>query len=312
MLAYYAKRSPGEDFERINAPLEESGVWVAGASLSDSEIDGLIERYGLDANVVYDVRDRGELPRVEYSDDTAYVFLRSASLSKAGKIQTLPLLCILKNGSFLTLSIGESIVPESVALSTLPITTDHTQTLLLGVTAAVVASFEDIIAHTARSITDTANRLKTHDITNGDFIHFVTVEGNLNHCRMNLDSTLAMTHRLRENKRDQLDNDSLEALDDIALHIQQLLVSIESHLTSVESIRNAYSTIANNTLNQRMKTLTVFTVLITLPNVFFGMLGMNMVLPFPIDQTWVFPTVLGVTTLVILMVYLIGKRLRIF
>jgi magnesium transporter len=312
MLAYYAKRSPGEDFERINAPLEESGVWVAGASLSDSEIDGLIERYGLDANVVYDVRDRGELPRVEYSDDTAYVFLRSASLSKAGKIQTLPLLCILKNGSFLTLSIGESIVPESVALSTLPITTDHTQTLLLGVTAAVVASFEDIIAHTARSITDTANRLKTHDITNGDFIHFVTVEGNLNHCRMNLDSTLAMTHRLRENKRDQLDNDSLEALDDIALHIQQLLVSIESHLTSVESIRNAYSTIANNTLNQRMKTLTVFTVLITLPNVFFGMLGMNMVLPFPINQTWVFPTVLGVTTLVILMVYLIGKRLRIF
>lgn len=156
MLAYYAKRSSGEEFQRINAPLKESGVWVSGVNMSDAEIDGLIERYGLDTNVVYDVRDRGELPRVEYSDKAAYVFTRSAWLSKAGKIQTLPLLCVLTNGSFLTMSIGESIEPESVALSTLPITTDHTQTLLLGVTAAVVASFEDIISHTARSITDTA------------------------------------------------------------------------------------------------------------------------------------------------------------
>lgn len=312
MLAYYAKRSPGEEFQRINTPLKESGVWVSGVNMSDSEIDSLIDRYQLDTNVVYDVRDRGELPRVEYSDKGAYVFVRSARLSKAGKIQTLPLLCVLVNGSFLTMSIGESIEPESVALSTLPITTDHTQTLLLGVIAAVVASFEDIISHTARSIIDTANRLKTHDITNTDFIHFVTVEGNLNHCRMNLESTLAMTHRLRENKRDLLDNDSLEALDDIGLHIQQLMVSIESHLDSVESIRNAYGTVANNTLNERMKTLTVFTVLITLPNVFYGMLGMNVVLPFPTNQPWVFPSIVVLTIAVIFMVYLIGKRLRIF
>lgn len=312
MLAYYAKRSPGEDFERIAAPLEQGGVWTDGSNVSDAEIDGLIERYDLDPNVVYDVRDRGELPRVEYSGEaTAYVFLRLPRLSKTGHVQTLPLLCVLKNGSFITLTIGDGLAPESVGLSTLPITTEHTETLLLGIMAAIVSSFEDVISHTARSITDTANRLKSHDVTNRDFIHFVTVEGNLNHCRMNLDSTLAMTKRLRENKRESLDDDSLEALDDIALHVQQLLVSIDSHLGSVESIRNAYSTVANNTLNQRMKTLTVFTVLITLPNVFYGMYGMNVTLPFA-REPWAYGAIVGTTIAIVIVIFLLAKKLRIF
>ena len=311
MLAYYAKRSPGEEFERITAPLEQGGVWVAGANVSDSEIDQVITRYSLDTNVVYDVRDHGELPRVEYSDEASYVFLRLPRLSKTGHVLTLPLLCVLKDRSFLTLTIGDSIQPESVALSTLPITTEHTETLLLGVMAAIVASFEDVIAHTARSITDTSNRLRTHDITNRDFIHFVTVEANLNHCQMNLDSTLAMAKRLRENKRETLNEQSLEALDDISLHVQQLLVSIKSHLGSVESIRNAYSTIANNTLNQRMKTLTVFTVLITLPNVFYGMYGMNVVLPFA-NASWAYAAIVGFTLVLIVSVFFIAKKLHIF
>lgn len=311
MLAYYAKRSPGEEFERINAPLEQAGVWVDGSNVSDGEIDSIIERYELDTNVVYDVRDHGELPRVEYSDDSAYVFLRIPRLSKTGHVLSLPLLCILKNGTFVTLTIGDSVVPESVALSTLPITTEHTETLLLGVMAAIIASFEDMISHTSRSIIDTANRLRTHDVTNRDFIHFVTVEANLNHCRMNLDSTLAMAKRLHENKRETLGEQSLEALDDISLHVQQLLVSIDSHLNSVESIRNAYSTVANNTLNQRMKTLTVFTVLITLPNVFYGMYGMNVNLPFG-DEPWAYGAIVGFTIVIILSVFLVAKKLRIF
>jgi magnesium transporter len=311
MLAYYAKRSPGEEFEQISTPIEH-GVWIDAPTASDSEIDSLIHTHELDANVVYDVRDRGELPRVEYSNGTEYVFLRLPRLTKTAHVTTLPLLCIVKPTTFITISIGDGIQPQTVALSTIPVTTEHTETLLVGVMASTVAEFEDMISHTSRSITDTANRLKTHEITNHDFIHFVTVEDNLTHCHMNLDSMLAMTKRLRENTHDTLGGQSIEALDDIALHIQQLLVAITSYQSRVESIRNAYSTIANNGLNQRMKTLTVFTVLITLPNVFYGMLGMNVLLPFPTNQPWVFPTISSLTILVILIVYLISRRMRIF
>jgi len=310
MLAYYAKRSPGEDFERIQTPLHR-GVWVDGAELSDREIDSLIAKYELNANIVYDVRDRGELPRLEFSGSDLYVFLRIPRIAKSGRVSALPLLCVLHDGIFLTLSIGETLEPETVALSTLPITTGHTQTLLLGVMAGSVAKFEAMLQHTARSIADTANRLKTHEITNRDFIHFVTVESNLNLCRMNLEAILAVTRRLHENSHDTFAADSLEALDDIALHIQQLLVSIESHVQGVASIRNAYSTVANNTLNQRMKTLTVITVLITLPNVFFGMYGMNVSLPYA-HESWGYGVIIGTAIVMTVLVYVIAKRLKIF
>jgi len=311
MIAYYAKRSPGEDFQQISAPIE-AGCWIDGANLSDQEIDALIERYQLDPNIVYDVRDRSELPRLEFSGEAAYVFIRVPHLAKSGKVSALPMLAVMNgHGTFITMSIGDTVSPESVSLSTLPITSEQTDTLLLGVIAAVVTQFEELIGHTARSITDTANRLKSHDVTNRDFIHFVTVEANLSHCHLNLDSTLAVVRRLRENHHERLTPDSIEALDDVALHIQQLLVSINSHSQSVESIRNAYSTVANNTLNQRMKTLTVFTVLITLPDVFYGMYGMNVALPLA-DKPWAYPAIVGFTLVLIIVVFAVAKRLRIF
>ncbi len=311
MIAYWAKRTPGEEFEQLRTPLENAGVWVSGTTLSDDELSSIIKSDDLNANIVYDVRDRGELPRVEYADDACYVFLRVPHITKTSHVVTLPMLCILKGDRFLTLSIGDGIEPETVALSTLPITTEQTPTLLLGTMAASIAAFEDVILHTARSITDTSNRLRTHEITNRDFIHFVTVEANLHHSRMNLDSTLAMAHRLEENKHDLLGNAEIEALDDIMLHIQQLLVTTQSHLETVNSIRNAYSTIANNSLNNRMKTLTVFTVLIALPNVFYGMFGMNVGLPFQ-DEKWAYSAIVGFTVFLLLLVYIVAKKMRVF
>ena len=311
MIAYWVKRTEGEEFEQLKTPLENAGVWISGTTLSDDELQSIIQTNSLNANIVYDVRDRGELPRLEYANDVSYMFLRVPRISKTGRVITLPMLCIVKENRFFTLSIGEGIKPNELALSTLPITTEHTATLLLGVMAGSIAAFEDVILHTSRSISDTSNRLRTHEITNRDFVHFVTVEANLHHSRMNLDSTLAMAHRLRENKHDLLDDAGIEALDDIILHIQQLLVSTQSHLETVNSIRNAYGTIANNTLNKRMKTLTVFTVLIALPNVFYGMYGMNVMLPFQ-DEAWAYGAVVGFTAAVLLLVYIIAKKMRVF
>ena len=310
MLAYYAKRSPGEEFEKIDKPID-SGVWVDGNQLTVEELNQVTSRYGLEPNIVYDVRDRQELPRMEFSDHDAYVFLRLPHLANSGHVTTSPLLCVVRPQAFFSLSMQETISPESIASTTLPISTSRTTDLLLGVIAAAVGQYEELLKHTERSINDTGSRLRTHEVTNRDFLHFVVVEDNLNGFRMNLGGLLAVVRRMKETEHRVMSKASSEALDDIALQIQQLLVAIESYGSRVESIRNAYSTIADNNLNRRMKTLTVLTVLITLPNVFFGMYGMNVMLPYA-KQPWAFAAVMGVTAMVVLLVYLVAKRLRIF
>lgn len=309
MLAYYTKRSPGEEFEVINKPLK-SGVWVDANNVTLDELDSLVEQYSLARNIVYDVRDRQELPRVEFSGDDVYVFLRSPWLAHSGRVVSSPLLAIVRHDQFFTIGLRDTVSPESVAATTLPRSTNDTADLLLGVIASCTALYQELLRHTERSINDTGNRLRTHEVTNHDFIHFVTVEDNLTAYRMNLDGMLTVVRRLQSTDHIRKIN-VREALDDIALQIQQLLVAVESYSGRVESIRSAYSTIANNTLNQRMKTLTVLTVLITLPNVFYGMYGMNIALPFA-EAPWAYGAVVGFTVALSVIVYFVAKRFRIF
>jgi len=282
-------------------------MWIDGNNLKIDELDDVVKHYELEQNIVYDVRDRQELSRVEYAEGDAYVFLRIPWLAKSGHVNSAPLLAITRKHQFLTLGFHDTVSPESVARTALTGKVRYTSgDLLLGVIATCVAQYQELLKHTERSINDTASRLKSHEVTNHDFVHFVVVEDNLTTYRMNLSGILSVVQRLKEARGEKLHIDQ-EALDDVSLQIQQLLVAVESYRGRVDSVRNAYSTIANNTLNQRVKTLTVLTILIALPNVFYGMYGMNVILPFE-NEWWAYPAVVGFTVILILVVYLIAKR----
>lgn len=310
MVRYFVRRSQGEEFIQVETPPKHE-VWVDGANLENGDLDYLIEHYELDRNIVYDVRDHHELPRAEFAGDDAYVFIRMPRLGKSGRVTTYPLLAVVRPDQFITLSLGDTVSTEHVKLTSELAQAPQPVGLLLSVLIACVASFDELLKHTERSINDTGNRLRSHEVTNHDFIHFVTVEDNLTTYRMTLGGIKAVVQRLRDTGHDSIPESVEEELDDIVLQVQQLLVAVESYAGRVESIRNAYSTIANNTLNLRMKTLTVFTVLITLPNVFYGMYGMNLALPF-MDEPWAFAGVVGFTIALILLVFVVAKRLRIF
>jgi magnesium transporter len=310
MLAYYTKRSQGEEFERLSKPHKQN-MWVDGSELNAQELDTVVRSYDLNTNIVYDVRDRQELSRVEFKEETAYIFLRVPHMANSGHVAASPMLVVLRPELFMTLSQGETFSPEAVVATTLPIDIHHTTDLLLGVIAACVDSYQELIKHTERGINDTGTRLKTHEVTNADFIHFVTVEDNLTSFRMNLDGILSVITRLCDTQKVSLSESNREALDDISQHIKQLLVAVESYGGRVESIRSAYSTIADNSLNQRMKTLTVLTVLITLPNIVYGMFGMNVGLPFD-DTPWAYAFVVGISIAITITVYLVGKRKHLF
>ncbi len=311
MLRHYTKHSPGERFHQIHTPQTE-GVWTHAEQPTDDELEIVVKAYGLDQNVVNDLRDADELPRVEYSGDALYVFLRTAQRNKHGEVITAPLLAATTPSAYITLTSTRSVAEDKIiAVLHEDARSEDTGALLLSTFVAVVTDYETLIHRTGKYIKDIAHRLRTHEVNNSDFIHFVTIEDNLNEYTMNLRSMRAVAERLRENNHDRFVMRDCEALDDLVLYIKQLETAVSSHGQSVTSIRNAYSTIANNNLNQRMKTLTVLTVLITLPNVFYGMYGMNVPLPFA-DQAWAYGAIVVFTIMLILGVYLLAKRFRVF
>jgi magnesium transporter len=305
MLTYYVKRSGVEGFSKVSSPPQEN-VWVQGEKVTESDLESLADRYKMDLNVLKDVLDMDELPRVEMRDGGLYVFVRTVHLGKRGKVTTAPLLMALKDSVLVSLSPYDSAV--SMTTSKVISETSDLTGLLLGSFASVISEYEGLMQHTARHIKDTGHRLRSHEVTNDDFIRFVTVEDNLNEYHMNLSSMRVVAERLGDILKGSADS---EAIEDILLYIRQLLVAIESHNQSIVSIRNAYSTIANNVLNQRMKTLTMLTLLIALPNVFYGMYGMNVALPFQ-DEPWTYGVIVLFTFTLIFIIYWLAKRFRVF
>jgi magnesium transporter len=79
----------------------------------------------------------------------------------------------------------------------------------------------------------------------------------------------------------------------------------------VVNIREAYSTISSNNLNRSMKILTAATVIIAIPNVFYGMYGMNVALPFQ-DQPWAYSLVVIFTVFLITAIFMMGRAKKIF
>lgn len=311
MLSYYAKRSKGEGFSKTLAAREYTS-WVHADNVSSDELAELVSRFGLAPNIVRDVRDDQELPRVEYGDKGyVYIFLRAPQINRRGEISTSPLLSIIRGKMFFSLGNKAAFQPSEITESEASRQTINSNQLALLTITAVVNEYENLIHRTAKSIHDIGSRLKTHEVTNDDFVYFVTIEDNLNECTTNLDGLRALALHLRENRRRVFSTSDEEAIDDILLHIKQLLVAVHSHRQSVASIRDAYRTIADNSLNQRMKTLTVLTVLIALPNVFYGMYGMNVKLPFA-EHSWAYAGVVIFTVLLILVVYMLARRFKIF
>lgn len=285
----------------------EDNVWIHGDSVVPSDLKQLAQHYALDVNVLSDVLDEAELPRVESRDGAIYVFVRMVRKGKSGKVVTSPVLLVVKNKMFANLSAAQ-LSDQRLENPGNDLHSNDTVRIMLETFATVVSEYKEMMQQTANYIQDIGQRLRTHEVTNADFIRFVTIEGNLYEYRMNLDGMQVVAERLQTMFRSTED---IEAVEDILLYIRQLLVSINSHTQRITSIRNAYSTIANNVLNRRIKTLTVLTLLIALPNVFYGMYGMNISLPFQ-DEAWAYAAILGVTVIIVLIVFVIVRKRGIF
>lgn len=307
MIEYYQKLTAREPLGRLKTPRNEN-IWVHTSTASD--LDEIITHYNLDRNIVYDVQDERELTRVEVSDHTLYVFMRKIEREHDGHAISGPILAVITPSSYLTLSPHTSFSPTIVSDKWVP-QTSKKGTLLLATILMVISEYEARVHDAGEKIRTIRNRLKTHEVSNEDFILFVSIEDNLNHYQQNLDGLLSVMRRLKENRQNIFSAHDLETIDDMLLHIEQISMAVKSYNHSVNSIQTAYSTIANNRLNHRMKALTVFTVLLTLPNVFYGMFGMNVALPYQ-EEPWAYSAIVGVTALIIVVIYILAKRKRLF
>lgn len=306
MVRYFVKKSFNEELQEVKLLPVERG-WVYGSEVTEAELQRLADEIGLDYNILRDVRDAHELPRVEYSKGVTYVFVRIPRPVRNGSAVSAPLLFVLKGSMLVTLSGIKYFTPDELAQQ-YRFSMRSSTSVFLQVLSHIFAQYGHEIQKATSYIYTAQQRLQKRNITNKDLVKFVSIETSLAEYRTSLSASRSLLERLMDNKHKLLTEKEQEFLDDIILYVDQMVVGASTGSQTIVSIRNTFSTMSDNALNQRMKTLTLLTVFLTVPNVIFGMFGMNVLLPVDTKDPWTFLVItIGSCALIMLAYFMVRK-----
>lgn len=309
MIAYYYKNLRSKQVSEVAD--YRPGCWVSVQEPTPEEVDFLVDRFKLDAGHLEDALDADEMPRLEKEGDLTYIFVRYAYTNEELELSTAPLLFVIGPDLLITVAARKLPRLQRFISGKIDFATTQRAKLVLQILHQIVDQYEVFINNISRQIKIIRSRLRGHDINNQDFIDFVLIEDELNEFLSALLPTTAILRRLMLGRHIPIHAEDQDIVEDLLLTNEQSIEGCRSNVKSIVNIREAYSTISSNNLNRSMKMLTAATVLITLPNVVFGMYGMNVPLPFQ-DEPWVYTVIVGFSLLAALGVFIIGRRRHIF
>jgi magnesium transporter len=306
MIKYYYKNTASADLTLMDSVQE--GTWIYVENPSDAEVAALAKTYNLEPGNVEDARDEDEMPRLDREDDKTYIYVRFAYKDKRGELSTAPLLIIFGGLQVITVSQVRLPALDVLMRGRTAYTTTQQAKLVLLILSQMSDQYDVYINQTSRQIKAIRSRLRGHGITNQDLLDFVTIEDELNEFQSSLQPTNATLRRLLVGRHMPLFDEDQDIVEDLLLNNEQSVQAILSNLRSITNIRDAYTAISSNNLNRTITTLTVATILVALPNVFFGMYGMNVPLPFQTAK-WAYYAILGINVFFItLIIYIVRKK----
>ncbi len=287
------------------------GTWVYVEDPSQDEIDRLVSKFGLEASTIADALDENEMPRLEKDGDNSYIFIRFVTKNEDGEMVTMPLLFVFGTELLMTVSLVRLPSLETFVAGKVDFATTQRAKLVLQILQQVSEHYDSYIKSTSKQIKLIRTHLRGHEIGNQDFIDFATIEDELNEFLSALVPTNATLRRLMLGRYMPLFDQDQDIVEDLLLNNEQSIEACNSNMKSIGNIRDAYTSISSNNLNRTIKVLTIATVMIAIPNLFYSMYGMNMDLPWQ-HEPWLYWALLGFTITLVLVVAYLARRKKIF
>jgi len=309
MIKYYYKSLRSQQVKELDD--YQRGCWVYAEAPSEKELEHLAKKFKLEVGHLEDAMDIDEMPRLEREGDQSYIFVRFAYKNEEEELVTVPLLFIFGADILITVSSVRMPSLDAFVTGKIDFATTQRAKLVLQILQQIGENYDTFISRTSKQIKLIRSRLRGHEISNQDFIDFVMIEDELNEFLSSLMPTNATLRRLLLGRYMPLFDEDQDIVEDLLLNNEQSVEACNSNLKSIDNIREAYSSISSHNLNYTMKVLTVATVLIALPNVFYGMYGMNVDLPFQ-HAPWAYWMVVGFTVFMIIFIFWFARRKKLF
>ncbi|HBC7870508.1 TPA: magnesium transporter CorA family protein [Staphylococcus aureus] len=304
-----------EDIDKhiIKTPLDHTASWINVVEPDREEIENLMEQYNIPEDFIRDPLDSEESSRIEYDEDTGYSLIiidlpivNSTNRSVLSFV-TIPLGIIIGNGIIVTVCDAENEFLENLPKRDINLKF-HSRFAL-----EILTTISDHYNRNLRLLNKSRIRIEKelkNNITNKQLFKLMEVEKSLVYFLAALkgnDTIIKKLFRLPAIKRFEEDE---ELLEDLIIENNQAIETTELHQRILESITTSYASLLSNDMNTIMKTLTLFTVLLTLPTLVFSFFGMNV--PLPIDDhsyiSWIIVVGISLILVVIVSIFLWRKQ----
>ncbi|HDA1521726.1 TPA: magnesium transporter CorA family protein [Staphylococcus aureus] len=304
-----------EDIDKhiIKTPLDHTASWINVVEPDREEIENLMEQYNIPEDFIRDPLDSEESSRIEYDEDTGYSLIiidlpivNSTNRSVLSFV-TIPLGIIIGNGIIVTVCDAENEFLENLPKRDINLKF-HSRFAL-----EILTTIADHYNRNLRLLNKSRIRIEKelkNNITNKQLFKLMEVEKSLVYFLAALkgnDTIIKKLFRLPAIKRFEEDE---ELLEDLIIENKQAIETTELHQRILESITTSYASLLSNDMNTIMKTLTLFTVLLTLPTLVFSFFGMNV--PLPIDDhsyiSWIIVVGISLILVVIVSIFLWRKQ----
>jgi magnesium transporter len=271
MIEYYKRTLNQKKLNKINS--FEVGCWVNVINPKDEEVEKLAIKHNLDYEMLAEGLDENELPRIDSDENNNLYFYVKTSFQNKNYLGTL--LIVITSNLIMTISKNRIEEFESIFNQKIKFITTQRYKNLIKILTLIDENIQKNVVSVVKNVQ--IKRSTTHKLKEKDMEMLLGYEDFLN----NLVSTYNYTALLYSKiiKKIKFYEEDKELLEDLIIETEEGLNLCKNSLKSIKNIRNNYSIILSNKLNQTIKILTIVTILINIPTVIAGIYGMNVWLP---------------------------------
>lgn len=288
MITHYFKTLKDSELKVLETT--RTGVWTHVVAPDDDELNQITEMYALDQAILEDARDFFEVPRMERSGGVTYFFTRYPYDETDEDIDTAPILIVVGESFVLTVVVREVPQFKKFISGQKPIITTQKAKFFIQIMDVITKSYETELTRLRKAVH--RNKSKLRNIGSREIERLVNYEHELNDMIGAVMPTNAWLQQVTNGNFMQLYNEDVELMEDLMIANSQLIDSSRSVLKTIQNIRQATESILANNLNYTIRTLTIVTILLTIPTLVSSLYGMNVPLPFA-GTPWAFYGILA-------------------
>ena len=260
----------------------EKGCWIELVNPTDGEVDEIRALTGIPEEMLKAALDEEESARVDTDDGATMYIVDSPMLvdtEDGSMYTTIPVSIIYNAQCVVSVSLSQSPVLNSLRLNRTPVSTRKPVGFILHFMFENVKRFSSSL----KQIDKKSLRLQAElhkSMRNQELIELLTLQDSLVYFSTALSANASVYGRLTRMEGVQANEEYRDLADDIIIESRQAGEMCSIYRDILKTTMDAFGSVISNNVNNVVKRLTIITILVAIPTLIAGLLGMNVKLPF--------------------------------